>query len=121
MGTQRVSQKDVLSAIENQTASIDALVSALTASAIDKPVATEQNAPTKEAISETDISVDDAYLQHMTAKAADHATAKGETVVLYARRNKANETKLAYALQERYDTVVSKQPSCLGPIGSFKA
>jgi hypothetical protein len=63
--------------------------------------------------------VDDAYLAHMTAKAADHATVKDESVVLYARRNKAGETKLAYALAPRFNEVVAKQPSCLGSVGVF--
>ncbi len=66
------------------------------------------------------VKVDPDYMAHMTAKAADHATTKGSEVVLYARRNKAGETKLAYALRERYDDVVSGQPSCLGAVGSFK-
>lgn len=120
MGTQRTSQKDVLEAVQAQTASIDALVAALSRDAI---ATTETQSPVAVSndIAETEVSVDAAYLEHMTAKAADHATNKGETVILYARRNKAGETKLAYALQERFDTVVAKQPSCLGPMGSFKA
>ncbi len=123
MGSQRTSQKDVLNAIEAQTASIDALVNALTAKEIAAPSneGDTEGAVSTAAIAETEVPVDAAYLSHMTAKAADHATAKGQTVILYARRNKAGETKLAYALQERYDSVVSKQPSCIGPMGSFNA
>lgn len=118
MGSQRTSNKDVLGAIEAQTASIDALINALTAGAIAPATVTEPSAPVTE---ETTVVVDEAYLAHMTVKAAEHATNKGETVVLYARKNKQGETKLAYALQERYDTVVSKQPSCLGSQASFNA
>jgi hypothetical protein len=122
MGTQRTSNKDVLDAIQSQTASIDALVTALTAGALApaaaSPSSTEQDAPVTE---ETTVEVDGAYLSHMTEKAKAHAKDKGETVVLYARRNGRGETKLAYALQERYDSVVSKQPSCLGSQASFTA
>ena len=47
--------------------------------------------------------------------------AKGEEVVLYARKNKQGTTKLAYALRERYDDVISGQPSHIGAVGSFQA
>lgn len=116
MGASRTSNRDVLDAIEAQTASIDKLVNALTAGSIATQPAVQAGPTTNGG----EIEVDEAYLQHMTVKAAEHATAKGEEVVLYARRNKANETKLAYALRPRYEDILSKQPSCLGPVGSFK-
>jgi hypothetical protein len=67
------------------------------------------------------VKVDDAYLTHQKAKAKAHAESKGENVVLYARKNKLGETKVAYALQERYDTQIAKQPSHLGAIETFSA
>ena len=118
MGTSRTSNKDVLEALN---AGFDRLITALSADAIAAPSVPAAANVAAPAVGETEVAVDEAYLAHMTAKAADHATNKGSTVVLYARRNKAGETKLAYALKERFDTVVIKQPSCLGPMGSFKA
>jgi len=110
MGNARVSNKDIVS-------KLDTLIDLMTAQAV---AAAPVIAPATTTEGGT-IKVDEAYLSHMTAKAADHATAKGEDVVLYGRRNKAGETKLAYALRSRYDDVVAKQPSCLGAVGSFKA
>jgi hypothetical protein len=110
MGASRTSNKDIADRL-------DTLIDLLTATAIAAPAATTVETP---AITEGDVKVDEAYLAHMNLKAADHATTKGEEVVLYARKNKAGETKLAYALRGRYDEVVKKQPSCIGPVGSFK-
>lgn len=112
MGASRVSNKDILDGLES---GFDRLITALTANAVP---AAAKPAPTTEG---GDIEVDEAYLSHMTVKAADHATLKGEEVVLYSRKNKAGETKLAYALRSRYDEVVAKQPSCLGAVGTFQA
>jgi len=110
---ERVSNKAILDSLES---GFDRLINALTANAI---------APVANAIAPTEVAkappVDPTYLAHMTAKAAEHATNKGEEVVLYTRRNKAGEAKLAYALRSRYDAVVAKQPSCTGAIGTFQA
>jgi len=114
MGTARTSNKDILDALDS---GFDRLITALTANAV-APVATVASAPP--AKPDGTVKVDESYLAHMTAKAADHATLKGEEVVLYARRNKANETKLAYALRSRFDAVVAKQASCKGAIGTFQ-
>jgi len=111
MGTARASNKDILDALD---AGFDRLITALTANAVSPA------APAATPTEGSSIDVDPEYLAHMTAKAADHATAKGEDVVLYARRNKAGTLKLAYALRARFDTVVAKQPSCIGPVEEFK-
>lgn len=112
MGTARASNKDILDALD---AGFDRLITALTANAVSAPAAIA--APS---VPEGTVAVDEAYLSHMTLKAAEHATNKGEEVVLYARRNKAGETKLAYALRSRFDEVVAKQPSCKGAVASFQ-
>ena len=112
--TGRVSNEQVLKALES---GFDRLITALTDNAMPDGDTTRAIDKTTEG-GTTD--VDKKYLAHMTAKAADHATTKGEEVVLYARRNKAGQQKLAYALRSRYDAAVSKQPSCLGPVGSFQ-
>lgn len=116
MGASRVSQKDVLDAIENQTASIDKLVTALTAGAI-APAAPSVAQPITEGDAPA-IEVSEGYLARMTEKAANHATSKGCEVVLYARKNQRGETKLAYALRERFDTLTDK--GLIGPVGSFQ-
>ncbi len=111
MGASRTSNKDICD-------KLDTLIGIMTKQAMPAEVTTpvtEGDEP------ESNIAVDEAYLAHMTAKAADHATAKGEEVVLYARKNKQGTTKLAYALRERYDDVISGQPSHIGAVGSFQA
>ena len=98
MGASRTSNKDVLNAIEAMgTSIVDALQSLA--------------APPK---------VDEAYLAHMNLKAAAHATKQNAEVVLYSRRNKSNQTKLAYALRSRFEDTIKAQPSCLGVIGTYK-
>lgn len=109
---ERTSNRQILDAIENQTASIDRLVEALTTTAIS-------DAPAKpEAEQSNSVDVSEGYLAKMTEKAAAHATKHGAEVVLYARNNKAGETKLAYALRERYDTL--RDGGLIGPVGSFQ-
>jgi hypothetical protein len=108
MGASRTSNKDIAD-------KLDTLIGILTAQAEQtQPVAAS---PTTEGGT---VQVDEAYLECMTPKAAAHATDKGEETVLYARVNKAGETKLAYALRSRYDAVVAKQPSCKGAVATFQ-
>jgi hypothetical protein len=98
--------------LDKLATSVDTLVGALTSAAMPA-----DEAP---ATPVTKVEADPAYVAHMSIKAQEHAVTKGEEVVLYTRKNKAGECKVAYALRSRYDEVVSKQPSCTGPIGSFK-
>lgn len=112
---ERVSNRAILDAIENQTASMDKLIAVLTATA-QQPVAAAPTTPAKP----DGIDVDEAYLAHQSQKAQAHATAKGEAVVVYGRKNKAGATKIAYALRTRFVEQVSKQPSCLGAIAEFQ-
>jgi hypothetical protein len=115
--SKRVSNEQVLTAI---TDGFDKLIGVLTAQAMPSSEATAPVA-TKGSDETPTIDVDQAYLARMNEKAADHATAQGSEVVLYARINKAGETKLAYALRDRYDTQIAKQPSHIGPVGSFQS
>ena len=109
---------------EQLGAKLDTLVDLLTAQAIAAPASSTQtlieSPDTTEDGENVTVEVDAAYLARMNEKAADHATAQGAEVVLYARLNKAKETKLAYALRPRYDTQIAKQPSHIGPVGSFQ-
>jgi hypothetical protein len=122
MGASRTSNKDVLNAIEGLTSTVDQLVNVLTANAMPSAPAEPEAVvvPTTETPAKPEgVQVDGAYLSHMQGKAADHATAKGSDVVLYARRNKMGQTKLAYALKERYQTVIARQPSTLGALHEY--
>jgi len=111
MGNARTSNKDVLDALNE---GFDKLITVLTQQAM--PVA----APAETASANQDVSVDEAYKAHQSTKAAAHAVDKGQPVVLYARKNKAGETKIAYALAERFTDVVAKQPSCLGALEIYQ-
>jgi len=84
------------------------------------PLPVLTNEVTEPVAAPTSIKVDAAYKAHQEGKSQEHADTKGVEVVLYARKNKLGETKLAYALRSRYDEVVSKQPSHLGPVASFQ-
>lgn len=121
MGTARASNKDILTAIEAMSQGI---IDAITSNAVAAPVATPlplaTPAEVAAVIERSPPKVDEAYLAHMNLKAAAHATKQGSEVVLYGRRNKAGQDKLAYALRARYDDVVSKQASCLGPVGTYQ-
>ncbi len=124
MGTQRASNKDVLDAIAKQGESIDKLINVLTAQSMPAdpgPIRDEaaDTAPVEDKTTDNKLKVDDAYLVHQKAKAQAHADAKGTEVVLYCRVNKANETKIAYALRERYDDTIAKQPSHRGAVATF--
>jgi hypothetical protein len=101
---------------------LDKLIELMTVAAVAAPSAPVSTPVTEGDEAETStIKVDEAYLAHMNLKAAAHATDKGSEVVLYARKNKQGETKLAYALRERYDTQIERQPSHLGAVGTFQA
>lgn len=115
MGDKRTSMKDVLNAVETQTQSIDALVTALTANAI-APAAIA--APVVDGGEAPKVEVAEGYMAKMTEKAANHATTKGSEVVLYARKNQRGETKLAYALRDRFDSLNDK--GLIGAVGTFQ-
>lgn len=131
MGAERTSNKDLLNAItegnRSLTASIDALVATLVgqqeariaereAAPVTDPVAAStevvENVPAK-------LSVKPAYLSHMKAKAAEHASKRGEDVVLYGRVNLHGEHKLAYCLKSRWTGL--KDNGLIGAVEVFKA
>lgn len=122
MGASRTSNKDVLNGIEDLAGKIDSLVNVLTQTAMQSATPAQPAATTVQpkADEETSVNVDPAYLAHMQGKAAAHATDKGQDVVLYSRRNKRGEVKLAYALLTRYESVIKKQPSYIGAHALYK-
>ena len=102
---------------EQIVAKLDTLIDVLTKSALE---VTATAAPTEQSSVEQEptIKVTENYRKVMNGKAQDHATKHGEEVVLYARRNKANEVKLAFALRPRFDTL--QDARFLGVLAAFQ-
>lgn len=95
--SERTSNKQLLTAIEAIPAAIAAAIAATqvaTPVAIATPDTAEQQADT--------VKVDAAYKQHMVAKVQSFADSKGESTVLYARKNGHGEVKLAYCLASKF-------------------
>lgn len=107
MGTQRTSNRDILTAIEAQTSAINALVGAI-AGQVHTPVSgtidtTPVTDPNPKADAPTKARYEAGYMAHMQAKVADLVANDGQSRVLYGRVNKAGEHKLAFALRTRFD------------------
>lgn len=94
MASTRVSNKQVLEAIQQLTAVI---AGNMTPQANQAPVVN-----TTPETSEPNIQVDKGYLAHMTTKVAEYAADKGEDAILYARKNLRGETKLAYCTASKW-------------------
>ena len=94
--SERTSNKQLLTAIE----AIPAAIAAALANVQTAPVAIATPA-TAETAPET-VKVDEAYKLHMVTKVQAFADSKGESSVLYARRNGHGETKLAYCLASKF-------------------
>jgi len=109
MGTTRTSNKDILNAIEAQTAAIGALASAIsgtmTAAKPATPATPVVETATPVAQDSAKPKVDEAYFNHMVAKVSEKCAEDGESRVLYARRNGHGETKLAYCLLSRFGSL----------------
>ena len=123
MTASRTSNKQILEAINEQTAAIMALASALSGGTKAEPVAdtpvvtVEEPEVTRDVPSKVRVPAD--YMRHMRIKAQDHANAKGEDVVLYARVNLAGEQKLAYCLKSRWTSLRDK--GLIGAVAQFNA
>ena len=55
------------------------------------------------------VNVDGAYLSHVTSKLQSRANSDGNTYVLYARKNVAGQTKLAYCLGSKWTALTDKR------------
>lgn len=122
MGTQRTSNKDIADKLDTLIELMVAQAERETAKQTPRTYFDNAPAPalTESVIESPPVVLDEAYLAHMSLKAGEHATAKGSEVVLYARKNRRGENKLAYAMRDRYDESIVRQPSHLGPVGSFQ-
>lgn len=100
MGTSRTSNKDVMAAIERLTAAITGIV-------VQQAPAPQASAPTVAVVNgqnngHKQVKVSEEYLALITAKAQDKANETGDEYVMYARRNLANHTKLAFCKAARF-------------------
>ena len=116
--TSRVSNKQILEAIAGQTEALNALVAAMSAgiqapkpapSVKPEPVAVETDSP---------IKVSKSYLANRKEAAQAHANKVGGEIVLYARKNMAGRTVLAYAQRSRHDNLRDK--GYLGKVATFQ-
>jgi hypothetical protein len=83
-----------------------------------KPVVVE--APVEMVVEKpTEIEIPESYRTYVSAKAQAHANAKGGAVIMYARRNLANQVKLAYCMADRFPTL--KDRGLIGPQAAFAA
>ena len=124
MTASRTSNKQILTAIEAQTSAIAALAAAISGKSAtvkaESPVpVVDVSEPevTRDVPSKVRVPAD--YMRHMRIKAQDHANAKGEDVVLYARVNLAGEQKLAYCLKSRWTSLRDK--GLIGAVAQFNA
>ena len=117
--TNRVSNKQILEAIAGQTEALNALVGALSAG-IQAPAPTPSVKPEPTPVVETDspIKVSKSYLANRKEAAQAHANKVGGEIVLYARRNMAGRTVLAYAQRNRHDSLRDK--GYLGKVATFQ-
>ncbi len=104
----RVGNRQLLTAIEGMPAAIAAAIAETTApvaiaTPADETVGNDQTA-----------SVDAAYLSHMTAKLQARSNDDKQSYVLYARTNKANQTKLAYCVADKWSGLTDKR--IIGPV-----
>ena len=122
MSASRTSNKQILTAIEEQTAAITALASAIAGnhtSAPEAPVVTPEPVVTEPEATDkpTKVRVSPEYLSHMKVKGQDHANNKGEDVILYGRVNLNGETKLAYCLASRWTKL--RDRGLIGAVARF--
>ncbi len=113
MGASRVSNKDILDAINGIGPSI---VEALRDVALAQAPATVQAASVPET-GKPSINVSKEYLANRKVAAQAHANKVGTEVVLYARTNLQNETKLAFAIADRY--AVLKDRGLIGEVKRY--
>ena len=118
MGTQRASNKDILDAINALTQAITSTMVAPKQAApiADLPVLTEGVTPAPD---NNIHAVPKSYLQHMTAKVTSIAHDKGESHVIYLRRNGAGEQKLAYCKASNWTTL--KDRGIIGAVAMIEA
>jgi hypothetical protein len=93
----RVSNRQILTALEGLPAAIAAAVSPSQTPAAEQERCISGGERVDLTVGETTVAdIDGGYLQHVSAKLQARANDTGKTFVLYARVNKAQETKLAY-------------------------
>lgn len=115
MGTQRISNKDLLDAINSIG---PAVAQAIQGTQVAATPAVETTAAPEQDASEGGVKVPPAYHKRVLAKVQAKTNTDGEARVLYARRNLAGEVKLAYCLASRWGTL--KDNGLLGAVDHVK-
>lgn len=103
----RVSNRQILDVLTDLPA---AIASAIAGSAAPVAIAT----PADDSAKAETPAVDAAYLSHVASKLQVRANDTKQDFVLYARRNKAGETKLAYCVASKWSTLTDKR--IIGPV-----
>ena len=98
----RVSNERILSALEGLPAAIAA---AMAPAQADAP-AEIANASKGEQVT---AAVDPAYLAHVGTTLQDRANLNNMTYVMYVRKNKAGETKLAYCAADKWSALTDRR------------
>ncbi len=104
----RVSNKQILDALNN----LPAAIAAAMATNVAPPIAT----PSTEGENKS-VKVDAKYLSYMQQRVQDTANDKGEDFVLYARKNGRDETKLAYCLASAFAS--KRDRGMIGPVATI--
>lgn len=111
--TGRVSNKQILTALNDLPA---AIANAIQGTAIAAP-AVSAEAETAPVSGETvKAKLDPGYLAHVSGQLQDRANMNKTTYVLYARTNKANETKLAYCAADKWSGLTDRR--IIGPVST---
>ena len=115
--SERTSNKAILEAILGLTEAITKQGAHPAVPVLTDRVEATPVAPKVENTDAANITVPQGYMDKMSEKAQGHATKKGEDVILYARRNGAGETKLAYCLASGFAN--KRDRGLIGAIKTF--
>lgn len=106
--SKRVTTQELAEKLDRLTDVIGALVNNVAENQTPAAAPEEPEAETPK------IKVSEAYLQHQTEAAQKYANKRETDYVLYARKNKLGETKLAFATADRYASL--RDSGLIGPV-----
>lgn len=109
--TGRVSNRAILSALEGLPAAIAAAMAPAQVSTPEVSVPTLPVDPTLQGETGEKVvtEIDPGYLAHVSGTLQDRANLNKATYMLYARRNKAGETKLAYCAADKWSSLTDRR------------
>lgn len=103
--TGRVSNRAILSALEGLPAAIAAAMAPAQAAA---PAESTQTMGDEKGETTT-AEIDPGYLSHVSGTLQDRANLNNMAYVMYARKNKAGETKLAYCPADKWSALTDRR------------